>query len=321
MHRPEQVLRRRPVGQRRDQRGIVQRGGDASRHRPVEVHRKARVGDIPADQRLAVGQRRGKGRLQHQPLRLRIGARHQRRGGTIAELQHGEQRLDLVRRLQMQRRQLHRHHQHAGVGVGPDDMPRGAQRDHCGIAAHESDQQPLRGRQAQPRGDDLVDPRRDEAGAARDDQMGDAVQLHARRQIVDRGEGQRRCSLGIHRHPRRRTGQRVRIEAARIDRAVPSAPRQDRPTMRDTGARGHAIEQRGMARLDLGLGPADEGIVDIVRGHGRTDGAQAGVRGERHRGPSHVRRNGERQARTRRRRNGCMPHDKMAIGAFRSHRG
>ncbi len=155
MHRPEQVLRRRPVGQRRDQRGIVQRGGDASgTARPGASRKPVSV----IFQRISAslsGSVAAKGASSISPCVSASAPCHQRRGGTVAELQHGEQRLDLVRRLQMQRRRAPPSPPaRGGGGVGPDDMPRGAQRDHCGIATHEADQQPLRGRQAQPRGDE-----------------------------------------------------------------------------------------------------------------------------------------------------------------------
>ena len=50
----------------------------------------------------------------------------------------------------------------------------GAERRHRGVAAHEADQRPLdRTTQAEARGDQLVQARRGEPGAACHDQMGD----------------------------------------------------------------------------------------------------------------------------------------------------
>jgi hypothetical protein len=49
--------------------------------------------------------------------------------------------------------------------------------------------------------------------------------------------------------------------------------------VRDARALGHAPEQCLFARFaDLALGPADEGLVDILAGHGTTDRIDAGRR-------------------------------------------
>ena len=48
--------------------------------------------------------------------------------GAVAELEHREQRLDLLGLLEMQRAQLDRHHQHPRLRPGTDDVMRGPQR-------------------------------------------------------------------------------------------------------------------------------------------------------------------------------------------------
>ena len=74
-------------------------------------------------------------------------------------------------------RKLDRHHQHPRAGLASGRYGgRAAQRGDRGVAAHEPDQRPLdRRARPSPRGDDLVDARGDEPGAAGDDEMGDAA--------------------------------------------------------------------------------------------------------------------------------------------------
>ena len=59
------------------------------------------------------------------------------------------------------------------------------------------------------------------------------------------------------------------VEAAGIDRGgAIGGRRKDRPAVLDPGAGGHAGEQGARPRLAKpSLGPADEGAVDVVRGH------------------------------------------------------
>ena len=147
------------------------------------------------------------------------------------------------------------------------------------IAAHEADQGPLDvAGQAQPRGDDLVDAGRDEAGAARDDEMGDALDRNLFLEIGDGGEGELRRRLGINLHARASRRQPGMIEAARRDgRAALRRRRQHRPALLDPGALRHAPEQGSAARVgDPRLGPTDESAVHLVRGHGGPDGVDEG---------------------------------------------
>ena len=84
------------------------------------------------------------------------------------------------------------------------------------IAAHEADQGPLdMPGKAEPRGDELVDPGRDEAGAAGDDEMGDAVERDLAREVCDRRQRQLGRGLGIDLHPLAGGRQPRMVEAAR----------------------------------------------------------------------------------------------------------
>jgi hypothetical protein len=73
-----------------------------------------------------------------------------------------------------------------------------AERGDRGVAAHEADQGALdAGGKAELAGEDLVDPGRDEAGAARHDQMGDALDRDVLLEPPDRRQRQLRRGLGI----------------------------------------------------------------------------------------------------------------------------
>ncbi len=164
----------------------------------------------------------------------------------------------------------------------PDDMIGEAERGDRRIAAHEADQGPLDvAGQAQARGDDLVDAGRDEAGAARDDEMGDAVERRLRREIGDRRQRQLRRRLGIDFHPR------AGRLAARDGRSRPA-----RPASRPSGVGGSTDQRRSIpdrsailrnkARLarigDARLGPIDECAVHLMRRDGGSDGVDVGGR-------------------------------------------
>ncbi len=142
-------------------------------------------------------------------------------------------------------------------------------RRHCRVASHESDQQPLDGGgQADPRGNDLVDPGRDKAGAARHHEMSDVLDPDLRPQGVDRRDPEHRRCFAVDPHPRACSGQRVCIESTRGDRrpAVRSL-RQHRPAVGDAAAPGHPVEQRAWpVAANLVARPADKSRVDVVRG-------------------------------------------------------
>ncbi len=164
-------------------------------------------------------------------------------------------------------------------GSRAGDMVGGPQRADRGIAAHEADQGALDIVEAEPAGDDLVDPGRDEAGAARDDEMGDAVERDLLAQPLDRAQRQLRRLFGIALHPRRGRRHRLVIEAARlVVRAAARRRLKHRPAMVDPGALGHAHEQFAQPRiLDLALGPVDEEPVHVMLGNDAGDGVDIGA--------------------------------------------
>jgi len=217
---PASVLRRpltcrRPAPGRGDgEIGVRQSGCDPRRHLARQMHRKAAVRHVPADQFRRIRQG-GRKRLADRKARGLGGDERSRR--TVAELKHRQQRLDVTDRLEMQRRKFDAQHQHPRLGLGPDDMPRGPDRRHCGITAHETDQESLdRGRQPDPLRYDLVDPGCDKTCAARDDEMGDAGNRHLRFQILDRRDAEHGRGFGIKSHPLGGTGQLgARVKARR----------------------------------------------------------------------------------------------------------
>ena len=147
-------------------------------------------------------------------------------------------------------------------------MESGAQRRHRRIAAHESDQGPFDMVEAQPAGDDLVDARRDEAGAARHHQMGDSIERRLLGEPGDRRQRQLRRLFRIAGHPRRGRRRRAVIEAARLVVRPPARRRrQHRPAMLDARPVRHPHEQLPQARIpDPPLRPVDEQPVDVVGG-------------------------------------------------------
>ena len=153
---------------------VVERRADPVRHLARKRHLEAGVDDLPLDE-LGRILELGREEVAHlEPARL---GGDERRRGAVAELEHGEQLLELLGVLEVQRAELDGHREHPRVGPRARDMVSGAQSRDRGIAAHEADQSALDAFEAEAAGDDLVDPRRDEAGAARHDEMGDPVEL------------------------------------------------------------------------------------------------------------------------------------------------
>ncbi len=130
----------------------------------------------------------------------------------------------------------------------------------------------------------IVDAGCDETGAARHDEMADAVERHLLGQRGDRGQAQRRRGPGVQLHPGRGSGQRAGIEAAHGDRrSAAGRAIEHRPAMCDSRAPGHPLEQLDRTRiLNLVARPIDEGVVDIVIRHGGADGVH--VRHDRRQG-------------------------------------
>jgi len=130
-----------------------------------------------------------------------------------------------------------------------------------------------------PAGDDLVDAGRDEAGAARDDEMSDAVERNLLPQPLDRAERQLGRLVRVTLHPLRGERHAGMIEAAfPIVRLVSRRRLEHRPAMLDPRPLGHAHEQFAQPRiLDLALGPVDEEVVDVVRGNDSRHGVDVGA--------------------------------------------
>ena len=151
---------------------IAKRLADPARHLARKVHDEAVVADPPADQLGGIGQGR---RERAATERSRCGSAVTSEAvAAVAELQRREQPLDILLELEVEAGKLDRHHQHPRLGLGADDMMGQPKRRHRRVAAHEADQRPLDvAAEAELGGDDLVDPGRDEAGAAGHDQMGD----------------------------------------------------------------------------------------------------------------------------------------------------
>ena len=135
---------------------------------------EAGITDLPGYQFVAFFQRCRNARADRQPFAV---PGHDGRSRPVAELRAGQKRLDIDHFLMVEGRKLDGQHQHAGIGFGAHDVPRGAQGGHGGITAHEADQHALHliG-QAEVTRDDLVDAGRDEAGAACHDEMRDLAQ-------------------------------------------------------------------------------------------------------------------------------------------------
>jgi hypothetical protein len=202
-------------------------------------------------------------------------------------LQHGKQRFDLRLVLQVQGGELDRHHQHPGGRLGADDVVGEAQRRDGGVAAHEAYQGPLDlARQVELAGKNLVDAGRDEARAARDDEVGDPVHRRLRFEGPYRPQRQAGRGLGIDLHPSRGRRKRAVVEAAGLDRrAAVRRRRQHGPAVADAGAGGHAREQAAQARVgDAALGPGDERLVHVMIRHRGPDGVDVGGGRKRLRG-------------------------------------
>jgi hypothetical protein len=235
------------------------------------------IADPPADELARIRERRGERAGEGEAARLR---RHQRGGGAVAELQGGEQPLDILLVLEVEAGELDGDHQHPRLGLRADDMMGEPKRGDRRVAAHEAHQGPLdMAAQAQLGGDDLVDARSDEAGAAGDDQMGYSG---GRRLVVEPGDGgerQLRRRLGVNVHPRPGGGQGAVVEAAGVDRgSAVRGGRKDGPAMVDPRAGGHPGEQGARPRLvQPGFGPADEGGVDVMLRNGGADRVEMGL--------------------------------------------
>ena len=268
-------VRRRALGQHLHEVGIGKRGADPAGHLARQMHGKAAVGDVPADQLGGAGKGSGKGALQRKAIRL---GSDERGRCAVPELQHGKQRFQRVGSLQVQGGKLHRYHQHACLWLRSHDVAGASECRDRSITAHEPDEQPFHtGRQAKPGGDDLVDPWRDEAGAARHHQVRDRAERLAAGEIVDRGECQDRRRLGIDPHPLGRSGVGLRgVEAAGINRRSVRV-RQHRPAMLNPRSRAHAIEQPALPLGQASTRPGDEGAMDVVPRHRRADHVEMGV--------------------------------------------
>ena len=207
-------------------------------------------------------------------------------GGPVTELEHREHGFGLIFDLEVQRRQFDADDQYHRIALRPDDMARGPQRGNPGIAAHESDQDALdRRRQAQLPREDLVDPRRNEARAARDDDMRHARCVERIAQVRDRLHRQRGgvCRVSSHTCGGRRQAGDI-VEPARGDGRSALARRgQHRPAVRDSRSRRHAGEQRADAIAGQARGrPVDEGLVDVMIRNGGGKGIEPGERGGAH---------------------------------------
>ena len=262
----------------RANRRIAQRLADPAGHLAGQAHHEAAVADRPADQLRALLERRGERAGNGEALRL---GGDQGRGGAVAELKHRQQRLDSALVLEVEGRKLDGDDQNPGGGLGADDMVSEAERRNRGVAAHESDQGPLDiPRQAELGGDHLVDSRSDEAGATRDDEMGDSGEIGGIAKPRDGVEGQLRRGFAIDPHSRGGGRKPAMIESARLDRrAAGRGRRKHRPAMLDPRAFGHPVEHFASARIpDPALRPVDEGAVHVVAGHLLADGVDVGTK-------------------------------------------
>ena len=174
-------------------------------------------------------------------------------------------------------------------------MARAAQGGDGGITSHEADQQPLhRRRQADPRGDDLVDARCDEASAAGDHKVRYRIQRNLPAQGGDRRDAECRRGLGIDAHSLGRSRRGVAgVKAAALDRrpAIVGAW-QHRPAMCDPRTRRHSVEDPGLTRNGQPRPrPPDEGVMNVMVGNGGADCGDMGGSGQDalSRGPDEVR--------------------------------
>jgi hypothetical protein len=161
-------------------------------------------------------------------------------------------------------------------------VPRRAQRGDGGVTTHEADQQPFDpgGRPSSAR-DDLIDSRRDEAGAARDDQMSDRLGREGVAQRRDSFHRQHGRRFGVQRHARRCGRQWIGcVEAAGLDRRSAAwRTREHRPAMRDARPRGHARKDCADALVGQSRRcPVDKRCMDFVPRHRGGEGVQPGGR-------------------------------------------
>ena len=277
MDRPARNLIGAPAIVERRARALVgERVLDAARHLAGQGHLEAGVADLPLDQ---FGGLLELHREEVAHLQSLGRACYQRRGSAIAELELGEQGFELLRVLQVQRAELDGDRQHPRLRLGADDMKSGAERRDRGVTAHEADQGPLDAVQAELARDDLVDPRRHEAGAAGHDQMGDAVQRGFVAQLRDGAERQLRRILGIDLHAPRGGRRRAMIEGALfIVRTATRRRSKHRPAMLEPAPVRHAQEQLAHALvLDLALGPVDEQAVHVMLRNDAREGVDIGA--------------------------------------------
>ena len=165
-------------------------------------------------------------------------------------------------------------------------MMRQPQRINRGIATHEADAGALDpGIEPRRLDDQLVDSRRDEAGARGHHEVRDAVALAVDPHRVDRLQRQPRRGLLEACHPRRGAGELARrVEPFGVgDEAVGIFDRlEEREAPLDARAADHPPEDRGIAALgDETLDEAHERIMDVVRRHRRADAVD--MRRRRHR--------------------------------------
>jgi hypothetical protein len=200
----------------------------------------------------------------------------QRRGGAVGELAHRQQAFEPVGRLEVQRAQLDRDHQHARCRIRAHDMACGPQRGDACVATHEPDHHALdRRRETEPAGEHLVEPGRGEAGAAGHHHVGDAVDLS---QPGDRFERELGRLAGVDGHAIERA-RRVRHVVEAALGLVGMVVRQHREAVADTRTLDHAIEQAGLtAAVELPLGPGVVRRLALAARNRAGDGIDAGLR-------------------------------------------
>src|SRR5579863_3437115 len=146
-------------------------------HLAGELHVEAELANAPGDEMACVGNAESEKAVDGKAGGL--GA-HQRRRAPVREEQEGEHLLEVLSLLQVERAEFEIENEDGGVGSGSDDMARGLERIHGGIAAHEADHGALdRGAQAEMMDDVEVEARRVESGARSDDDVRDAAALIA----------------------------------------------------------------------------------------------------------------------------------------------
>ena len=258
---------------------VVQRVVDRARHLAGQHHVEAEIADVPGDQLARVRHQHGAETIERDADR--IGA-DDAGGAAIAEQQERQHLLEVGGFLQMQRTQLDVEDEHARMRLRAHDVARQLERVDGGIAAHEADHGALdRARQLAALDHLVIEAGRREAGATGDQHMADAVALGAELQAFDRGLRQLgRVPLEAA-HARGDIGEiAAQIEALAVDGLAfrPVARRQTGIAVLDAGFIRHALEQQAVAAVavEQRLRKAAEGVVHVVRRHGRGDAVDVG---------------------------------------------